>query len=1283
MSQDIALPVIESKGPVENAIDLSAPQRLRPDYLVPPQAIQGPLTSDSFTSVPFADLPLYIPGLTQNVVGFNGGINKAALDVHREQGLLCNLLPYLDMAKDDFIELFCRDLLVPVDIYNITQDDVDKARMIPLYIPRTRLPDGPLNPVFIRVTRVGGATAETQRLNLKVDTVPPAGRNPIGSTLHNENLPVPVFPQKIIDFGVTEEDAQAGVPVTFPFYPVDATQEPSTFRATRDRIRLRINGIEAPIPALTEHQATGREDITFTLSHGFWKLVRSGSHVCEYEIIDEVGNASLGWSPALLLNVRLNDGTEPILPEAFILEAADNILDHDRLEGRDATIFITTRSPDFALGDSIRVTVRGRADGGIITTTYDSAPLTSLSFITLALPNADLQPFITGQFQLFYERIRTGTTNRPSKSIIVDVTGTPIDRRLPPPVVLEASGGILDPQSLFVNVVVRAYPELGQAPFDLVTLLLYGTKANGDPVYKYFDKPAGTGDVLFRINNGPNGEIAGLEGGTLRLLYLVINEDGTRKSEEVTVNVGEAVASLPEPEVAEAPAPLYQFDPEKDTGDANILVRSNSDFLLNDTVTLYCVGTAPGGTAPEQPFPIRAQWLGRDLRFTLKHDYIIANLDKTMRIYYTRMRDNTLTRFSHAVNMKVGSRLELKAPTVLEATVTGSNQASLNPLHVLPPHRPVVTIRVVSDKFPAGSDIKVFIVGKPGVGMPNIPAEPATPEPGGNYVSFTVPNAFVGAYLGGKCTVYYTLIEIGKTTKSDELALHVQALPAQEWDLVSVPQAAANGGMIDTSKAHDVRIDKWPFFTQGRAARIQLHGYKAGHAEHNLTLRNNTPVSAQESSQGFVSNSIPDSYLEQLLDTSELTVKAWVSTDGLNSIPPNQELKTLHLQVLANATGKPSFTNSPYLLTPQGRVFVQLRLDDASGQPVPNGKLSLTLPNGFNYADGSGGEQDFVTDLEGKVLIDVKCNDTTGSYTLIARSGAQFDAAAVNVVANGPDGSVGVYYPRDVALNPEGTRAYVSSYGSSIHVINTTTNALINTIQLDKIPSDLVISPDGTRLYAGHTQGLSIIDLYSQQVTNVSMGGHSDGSGIAITPDGRTVCLMVTAGALAIMDTATYSINLVSLPANPSGLVITRDGRYAVVGGSELTVIDIQNKAFVKRALRPATSLAINPKTDSIYVCTYGTPQMYTYNLDRNEVTDFVKLDNTYYYNMSISHDGERLYISPGAVYRHVAVVDTVERKMLASKAGADSSEVAISPDNQRMYLTNIRSYTLTSQSAR
>jgi YVTN family beta-propeller protein len=1084
MSHDIALPVTEPKGPVEDAIDLSAPQRLRPDYFAPPQVIQGPLTSDAFTNVPFADLPLYIPGLTQSVVGFNGGINKAALDVHREKGLLCNLLPYLDMADGDFIELFCRDLLVPVDSYNITQDDVDKARMIPLYIPRTRLPDGPVNPVFMRVTRVGGAAEETQRLNLKVDTVPPAGRNPIGSTLHNENLPVPMFPQKIIDYGVSDDDAIAGVPVTFKFYPADDTQEPSTFRATRDRIRLRINGIDPELPPLTENQAAGREEITYTLSHGFWVKVRSGLHVCEYEVIDEVGNASLGWSPALLLDVRLNDQEEPFLPEAFILEAANNILNHDDLKGRDATTFITTRSPDFALGDSIRVTVRGRADGGLITTTYDSPPLTSLSFITLALPNADLQPFITGQFQLFYERIRTGTTNRKSENLIVRVTGTPIERRLRPPVVLEASGGILDPQSLFVNVVVRAYPEQGQAPSDRVDLFLYGTKANGDPVYDELYDLAGTGDVLFKINNGPNGKIASLEGGTLRLRYNVVNKDGTRPSEDVTLNVGDVVASMPEPLVVEAPAPLYQFDPEKHTGNARILVKSNTDFLLNDTVTLHCKGTAPGGSAPDKPLLIEPQWLGIDLPFTLERQYITANLNKTMRIYYTRKRENTLTRISHEVNMKVGSRLELKAPTVLEATVTGSNQASLNPLHVLPPHRPVVTIRVVSDKFPAGSDIKVFIVGKPGVGMPNITAAPATPEPGENYVSFTVPHAFVGAYLGGKCTVYYNLIEIGKTTKSDELTLHVQALPAQEWDLVSVPQAAANGGMIDTSKAHDVRIDEWPFIRYDRD--IPQPVWVDAHGTANQVLRNGIALTPEEFTAKRILMPIPADYLRKLDDGSGLDIKAYVSLDGSGSRATAVPFKPVSYRVKRQAgiIGSIEVGAAPkdIIMSPDGaRVYVANTSNNSiSFIDTATNKVIYTFFGGNTMYPGH-----LAISPDGSTLyVTSSIFATQYVYPLWIIDTYNFTGRAVSGFNN----------PNAVAISTDGQYAYIGDnyynwssyqYYTLIRKFDTTENFKeVSSMSVTGITYDLILNPNETRLYAVIFSNLNTIDLATNAIVN-------------------------------------------------------------------------------------------------------------------------------------------------------------------------------------------------------
>lgn len=1268
---------LDSQHPDRSPIS-DQPVSLHPEGFTIPQPVGAILTSQSFRNTPFADLPLYLPTLSNPVVGFAGGFNRAALEVS-DKGVTCILLPYLNQADGDFIELKLND--VRVDTYFVTKEDAEKANQMVLHVASERFIREAGNALQAFVTRIGGGEDKTNRFNIKADIEAPGGRNPVASTPENENLPKPIFPQDIIDFGVDPEAANRGVPVTIDFFPLNTNLPSTQHRQVRDRIRLSIGG-EIVEQRVSEFEAAGTAPITIVVYAGTWDKVGDGVHVCEYEVVDEVGNHSQGFSPPQVIEVRRGTDSEPLLPPAYIDESVERpapqnaLLDVDKLDGKDATVVIDVNRLGYRIGDTLRVKISGRTSEGLSIVTFYEHPIDSTTRAQ-RIPwfYADILPLINGRIQVTYQRLRSGVPPRNSDSTLVDITGTPVEAGLAAPTVPAANNGTLPADTDPVTVKIKAltgYPANAR-----VILVLNGTYANGTSYYAEHVMRAGSDDIEFHLANGPDGAIAKLA--TLSLHYTV---NGGPPSRRLDLIVGGHRIVLLAPVTDEAVPPDHVFDPTKHRGDLHVTVRTHATFTSGATVTLHAEGSAPGGYVPPIPFEIDANWVGFDLPYVVLRRYLTPNDPGTIKLYYvlTKAGQNDVT--SEALTIRVGTPLDLPVPEVLESTRITPTLSRLNPLHVLPPHPDVVTVRVRYRPMLASDDIKMHVIGNPGLGTPDIGIKPGIPAPGGDYVDFTIPNVFVGANLGkNNCKVFYEVIRDHKAQPSTELTLDIQPLAEQEWDLVSVPQA--NGGVIDISKPHDVRIDAWPFFAQRRNVRIELRGYKAGDAEHNLTLRNNTPVNAQEYSQGFVRNSIPESYLEQLLDTSELTVRAWVSTDGLNSIPPNQELKALHFKVLANATGKPSFTNSPYLLTPQGRVIVQLRLDDASGQPVPNGKLSLTLPNGFNYADGSGGERDFVTDLEGKVTIDVKCSDATGSYTLIAKSGTQFDAAAVNVVANGPDGSTGIDYPTDVALNPEGTRAYVSSYYFSIHVINTVTNTRITTIPLDNQPSDLVISPDGTRLYAAYYEGLYIIDLYDQNVTRLSIGGHTDRSGIAITPDGRTVCLTVTAGALAIIDTATNNISLVSLPANPSGLVITRDGRYAVVGGSELTVIDIQNKAFVKKAFRTAASLAINPNNDSVYICQHGNAQLYIYNLERNEVTDFVQQNHTYNYYMDISHDGERLYLSPGAVYRHLTVVDTVERKQIESKAGADVSRVAISPDNQRMYVTNIRNYTLTSQSAR
>ncbi|NWA67252.1 YncE family protein [Pseudomonas reactans] len=1094
-------------------IDLSAPTHLNRSYFAPPQPGLGALTPRDFINTRLADLPIYIPGLTQNVQSHDGGINKAALDVHQEDGLLCNLLPYFGMAADDFCQLFWGDLLIPVAIYNVTQDDVDNERLIALYVPRARIIDGSVNPVFIRVDPFTGNAQKTAHFNLKVDTVLPGGRNPVASTLQNENLPKPMFEQRIIDFGVTETDAQNGVPVNLGFYPVDTTQDARTFRAARDRIRLSVGGVFADIPPITEGQAAGRDPIVVVLYYGFWQQVGSGSHLCEYEVRDEVGNHSDGWSPAQLLNVELNDGVEPLLPEPFFEEAPEDILDHDELEGQDATIVVAINRQGYNVGDVIRVTVNGRSVGGTaIVTTYDSAPLTSITIrqITLPCPNADLRKLIGGRLQLSYVRIRSGVPDRKCDSIIVDVIGTPIEIGLPPPIIIEAISNVLDPQLLTVNVEVPVYD--GRDPFDLVTLILDGTYANGKRYYKEIDRTAGTGSIRFRLANGPDGDIAKLEGGTLRFLYRVTNADGIRLSRDETVQVGSPSATLPEPQVLEAPAPAYQFDPEVSLDDATIIVPSNAGFRPGDTVILHCEGTAPGGTQPAIHFPIQDFWVGRDLPFTLERRYITPNLNQSMRIYYEHRPASAPARLSIAVNMKVGSRLALPAPTVLEATVIGHNRASLNPQHVLPPRPPVVNIRVVVDGFPAGADIKLFITGKSGVGMPDIPAKPARPEPGTNYVTFVASNIFVAAYLGEQCSVFYNLIEFGQSRVSDRLTLEVEALPPQLLDLVSIPEAS--GGVIDADSANRVEIKAWPFFRPGQLVWIFLDCVV------DLQLRAAGPVTLAEFNAGRTLDQIPPEYLRQLNNGGSLTVKASVSLDGTGD-----EATMVHFTWITYGVRKGS-----------GEIIDHIN--------VGNGPTAIAIsPNGNSaYTVNSRGGSVSVITLDNNAVSTFTHRTTLEKlavhptlpklYFTALASGQTFTLPILDLT------SFSWSYPftfgvdaKAICLNPTGSRLIIGArnYANSdaLYVYDTISNiGYISTFKGTHSPNDALVNPKGTAVFS--TGNSTERFLYSNQTRTHAQSNGGNALGLAHSPlnarNERLYVAVSSANKVIIFDTANNNL---------------------------------------------------------------------------------------------------------------------------------------------------------------
>ena len=67
-------------------------------------------------------------------------------------------------------------------------------------------------------------------------------------------------------------------------------------------------------------------------------------------------------------------------------------------------------------------------------------------------------------------------------------------------------------------------------------------------------------------------------------------------------------------------------------------------------------------------------------------------------------------------------------------------------------------------------------------------------------------------------------------------------------------------------------------------------------------------------------------------------------------------------------------------------------------------------------------------------------------------------------------------YPDGVAVTPDGTKVYVTNYGSNtVSVIDTATNTVTATVTVGTNPRGVAVSPDGKKVYvANQTVTLSL-----------------------------------------------------------------------------------------------------------------------------------------------------------------------------------------------------------------
>jgi YVTN family beta-propeller protein/VCBS repeat-containing protein len=161
--------------------------------------------------------------------------------------------------------------------------------------------------------------------------------------------------------------------------------------------------------------------------------------------------------------------------------------------------------------------------------------------------------------------------------------------------------------------------------------------------------------------------------------------------------------------------------------------------------------------------------------------------------------------------------------------------------------------------------------------------------------------------------------------------------------------------------------------------------------------------------------------------------------------------------------------------------------------------------------------------------------------------------------------------PSAIAINPTGTRLYVSNGGSStVSVINTATNLEITRVTVGSQPSGLAVSPDGTRLYAlsRAADKVTVIRTSDNQVIGSAAVGDSP-RGIVLSPDGQVAYVTnYNSGTVTVLNTVGTTpvfVKTISVGSQPEGIAISNDGAlvYVANGRDTVSVIDTRTNTVL------------------------------------------------------------------------------------------------------------------------
>ena len=254
------------------------------------------------------------------------------------------------------------------------------------------------------------------------------------------------------------------------------------------------------------------------------------------------------------------------------------------------------------------------------------------------------------------------------------------------------------------------------------------------------------------------------------------------------------------------------------------------------------------------------------------------------------------------------------------------------------------------------------------------------------------------------------------------------------------------------------------------------------------------------------------------------------------------------------------------------------------------------------------------------------------------------DTATKNITGTVPIGiDPAGYFPFGVAVSPDGERVYVTNTYKgcvtktckgrkhsnkeenhfSVHVIDTATNTVTDTVPVWSFPKGIAVRPDGKKVYVTNSwnDNVSVIDTAINTVTaTIPVGRFPEG--IAINPTGTKVYVtnslddnvsIINTSTNDVIATVNVGINPVGVAVNPEGtkVYVTNVGNFSVPDNT-VSIIDTATDnvtATVKVGQQPI-GISVSPDGERIYVANNGDDNVSVIDTATDNVTATVNVGN-------------------------------------------------------------------------